>query len=71
MLAGFWVFAKHNDLRPSVALRLVVYHALTQAGFTVEDYDPSAERRGDYTTWERRRKEAIAEDGVQLVLIAR
>ncbi len=71
LLAGFWVFAKRNDMSPSVALRLVAHHAMTQAGFNADDYDPGAERRGDFQVWERRRSRAIAEDGVQLVLIAR
>jgi hypothetical protein len=44
---------------------------MTQAGFTAGDYDPGRERRGDFQLWERRRKKAIDEDGVQLVLIAR
>ena len=71
LLAGFWAFARRNDLSPSVALRLVAHHAMSQAGFTPDDYDPGSERRGDFQLWERRRKKAIAEDGVQLVLIAR
>lgn len=71
LLAGFWVFAKRNDLSPSVALRLVAHHVMTQAGFAAEAYDPGTERRGDFQAWARRRKRAIAEDGVQLVLIAR
>ena len=44
---------------------------MTQAGFTADDYDPGTERRGDFQDWERRRKGAIVEEGVQLVLIAR
>ena len=71
LLAGFWAFARRNDLSPSVALRLIAHHAMSQAGFAPDDYDPAAERRGDYQLWERRRKKAIDEDGVQLVLIAR
>ena len=71
LLAGFWVFAKRNDLSPSVALRLVAHHAMTQAGFKADDYDPGRERRGDFQSWQRRRRREIAEEGVQLVLIAR
>lgn len=71
LLAGFWAFARRNDLTPSVALRLVAHHAMGQAGFTAGDYDPGSERRGDFQLWERRRKKAIEEDGVQFVLIAR
>jgi hypothetical protein len=71
LLAGFRAFARRHDLTPSVALRLVAHHAMVQAGFTPDEYDPDTERRGDFQVWERRRKKAIAEDDVQLVLIAR
>jgi hypothetical protein len=70
-LGGFWVFCKRNDLTPSVSLRLVAHHAMSRAGFIADNYDPNTERRGDYHLWERRRRKAIDEEGVQPVLIAR
>ena len=70
-LGGFWVFCRRNNITPSVGLRLVAHHAIGRAGFVAEDYDPNTERRGDYNLWERRRRKAITEEGVQPILIAR
>ena len=71
LLARFWAFAERQDLSPSVALRLVVHHVIVQAGFTVRDYDPQAERRCDFQNWARRRRRVIDENGIRPVLIAR
>lgn len=71
LLAGFWAFSARNDLSPSVALRRVVAHVLNQAGYVVDDYDPSSERTNDYAQWARRRREKIELDGATPVLIAR
>lgn len=71
LLARFWAFAASNDLSPSVALRRVVSHVLTEAGYTLTDYDPSEERTNDYAQWARRRQGQIHTVGSQPILIAR
>jgi len=71
LLAGFWSFCARNDLSPSVALRRVVAHVLTGAGYDIEDYDPGKERTNDYAQWARRRREKIDLEGVNPILIAR
>jgi len=71
LLAGFWAFSERNELSPSVSLRLVAHHVISRAGFTVDDYDPGSERRGDFQNWARRRRKAIKETGIRPVLIAR
>lgn len=70
LLAGFWAFSARNDLSPSVALRRVVAHVLSQSGYEVDDYDPSTERTNDYQQWARRRK-AIEERGSEPFVKAR
>ncbi|TCV82716.1 plasmid mobilization relaxosome protein MobC [Sulfurirhabdus autotrophica] len=71
LLAGFMAFSASNDLSPSVALRRVIFHVLTQAGYTINDYDPTKERSNDYAQWARRRREKIDSYGAQPILIAR
>lgn len=71
LLAGFMAFSAQNDLSPSVALRRVISHVLTQAGYTVEDYDPATERTNDYAQWARRRREELNTNGAHPILIAR
>lgn len=71
LLARFWTFAANNDLSPSVALRRVVSHVLTEAGYEVSDYDPTKERSNDYAQWARRRRETIETLGAHPILIAR
>jgi hypothetical protein len=70
LLAGFWAFSARNNLSPSVALRVLVHHVLTQAGYEVEDYDRVRERTNDYEQWARRRK-AIDERGTEPFVKAR
>lgn len=70
LLAGFWAFSARNDLSPSVALRRVVAHVLSQSGYEVNDYDPSTERTNDYQQWARRRK-AIEDRGSEPCVKAR
>jgi hypothetical protein len=70
LLAGFWAFSARNDLSPSVALRRVVAHVLSQSGYEIEDYDPTSERTNDYQQWARRRK-AIDERGTEPFVKAR
>ena len=70
LLAGFWAFSARNDLSPSVALRRVVAHVLSQSGYEIVDYDSTTERTNDYEQWARRRK-AIAARGTEPVVKAR
>lgn len=57
LLSRFFAFSEKNDLSPSVALRRVVFHVMAkgQEGFSLPDYDPSAERTNDFAQWARRR----------------
>ncbi len=71
LLAAFWSFAEQQDLSPSVALRRTVAHLLSQAGYSLDDYDPDAERTNDYVQWARRRRPQIQLDGPKPILIAR
>lgn len=70
LLAGFWAFSARNDLSPSVALRRVVAHVLSQGGYEIADYDANTERTNDYEQWARRRK-AINERGTEPFVKAR
>ena len=71
LLAGFWAFSKRQDLSPSVALRVVAHHYVSQAGFETPDYEPRSERRCDFQNWARRRRRLIDTNGIYPVLIAR
>lgn len=70
LLAGFWGFAARNDLSPSVALRRVVAHVLSQSGYEINDYDSVTERTNDYQQWARRRK-AVEDRGTEPFVKAR
>ena len=70
LLAGFWAFSAKNDLSPSVALRRVVAHVLSQSGYEIEDYDSGTERTNDHAQWARRRK-AISDRGTEPFVKAR